>query len=119
MPKTYYVLETRGNSQVRHELIIPEYDEKGWYITIGSMNAFGSGKLKNATKEQRDTYRDSCGWDHKNGVLYSIKNSKDDAWFCESCQRAGIPVPPIVMTHKSIWDFYTFIGFDRKRRRYL
>lgn len=29
-----------------------------------------------------------------------------------------IPAPPLII-HKSIWDFYTYIGYDYKKQKYL
>lgn len=114
-----------------HRIVMPARDEKGWYNAVRSASSFRSGKQADVDKALREAARDTCGWDHRRGVLYVLKSGREHEIDMESMlgsmerinaelgkdlreKFAKVPV----IDHASLHDFFRHIRFDRKRRCY-
>lgn len=135
MPTFYYVREipfaTSEPERALHRIAFPSYGEPGWYRQTRSVNAFRSGRQKGVSADARRRHYDGCGWDHEKRTLYSIKSAHDHEVdmkiMLESVEaaspEAGAKIRAMyaavpVIDHASLYDFYDYIGFDRKTRRY-
>lgn len=120
-----------GFDQALHRIVVPSYSDKGWYRAVTSANAFRSGKQKGVPRHLAERHFDTCGWDHAKNILYSLKRSHDfdvemrimiESLEAVDPERGAIlrnrhgAVP--VIEHASLFDFYEYIGFDHKTRRY-
>jgi hypothetical protein len=76
---------------------LPDYDEKDHYRTVGSYNAFFYGKHRNNVTESRQF----TGHAEIEEEQYNFPNQSE-------------PV-----TVGTLYDFFDFIGFDNKTKRYL
>lgn len=135
MPTFYYAREipfkTSEQERALHRISFPEYGEPGWYRLTRSANAFRSGRQKGVSAELKARHFDSCGWDHEKKTLYSLKDGHSYKTemdiMIESAEatnpevgaklRAIYDAIPVI-DHASLYDFYDYIGFDRKTRRY-
>ena len=104
-------------------------DEKR-YTQIVSLEAFRTGKRKNASKADIAANRAACCW--APNKLYSVKLLKE--WEHENAvgqksytalkktfPQVPKPLNPATLPHRdhsSVWEFYKAIGFDYKARRY-
>ena len=135
MPTFYYVREIPNslteNERVLHRIAFPSYGEPGWYRLTRSAGAFRHGQQKGLSAKMRAAHRSTCGWDHEKRTLYSMKSAHehetDMSIMLESAEAAspevGAKLRAIyeaipVIDHASLYDFYDYIGFDRKTRRY-
>jgi hypothetical protein len=119
-----------------HKIPIPDVGEKGFYRIVGSWNAFSTGKRKGATKEERRKRHDGVCWAPTG--LYYTHDAHEEEWLekvrrqlewvdertdlndkqrAETKARVDETKFPTV-EHASLYDFYDYIGFDRKARRY-
>ncbi len=125
----YMVCSQISNYQdkpIIHMIKFPTYFEPKWYTTVISLTYFNSGKRKGASKRDTEIYRDRCCWS-PNG-LYSIKTYSE--WEREQEHLSNfVSNGEYILRdldqrnyeyihHNSLWDFYEFIGFNRKKRRY-
>lgn len=120
-----FVPNDNSKSEIIHKVKIPDFSEKGFYRETTSFNAFCSGKRANATKEDKNCYRDTCPW-APDGLYYNA--GEESEWLKENTRRVnrlkkyGPPyydeVKLKTICHENIYDFYNYIGFDRKRRLY-
>jgi hypothetical protein len=102
-------LDTKTNNRVIHKIKTPEYNEKLWYVTVVSSNAF----FYSLKKRNR-----------KGNILYIGKSFEE--WTYDQEHRAKNPIiadlderllTPI--EHESLWDFYKYIGWDYKKKKYM
>lgn len=121
---------------VIHKIIMPKFNDKDFYRTMVSWNGFSTGKRKGATKEERKTYRDRTCWSPTG--LYYTHDAHEDEWLERIRhrmewikQRTDLDEKQMVqlltafdetkfptVKHASLYDFYDYIGFDRKARKY-
>ena len=108
--------------RIIHKVLLPEVSDKGFYRTIGSLNAFNSGDKKNSTALEKSRHRSACCWGP--GVLYYY--ARENEWEREQERIANDPILADLderqmetIHHGSLWNFYQHIGFDYKRRRYV
>jgi hypothetical protein len=136
MPTFLYAREipTGGSDNERrlHRIAFPEYGEPGWYRLVGSFNAFRTGKQKGVPSDLTKRGFGTCGWDHAKGLLYNLKRQDEHEFDLKTMldsashvnKEVGDKLRKIyadveVIDHASLYDFYDFIGFDRKTRRYV
>lgn len=91
-----------------HRVRMHDYNEKGWYRTITSLNAFCHGMKKRC-------------W----SPLYLYHGRPwDDFKASDDCTRQFMVDNKIALTetplveHNSLWDFYKYIGYDHKKNKY-
>ena len=108
--------------RIIHKVLLPEVSDKGFYRTIGSLNAFNEGDRKNSTALEKERYRSACCWGP--GVLYYYE--REEEWERAQERKANHPILCVLdercmptIHHDSLWSFYQHIGFDYKRRRYV
>jgi hypothetical protein len=101
--------ENKEHKHIRiHEIESPEYHEKGWSRAVNSRTAFFHGFRK-------DEDASPCGW---TTTLYYGQTAEDFDLDGKSSMRSYRDELPR-MRHTSLWDFYKYIGYDYKNRRYL
>lgn len=115
-----YTKSTRGGAQVEYHIVkTPAYKDKGWYRTVGSMNAFRNRTLK---RQVRQVNLPDGGTGYV-GLRLSFR------WSAESFREhefrkaiyantGGRMLDGPEIHHESIWDFYKHIGFDYKKNRF-
>lgn len=106
-----------------HKVKVPDVNDPHFYRQVCSLNAFLAGKRRNATKKQRLTHQASCGY----GPAKSFIGYREDDWKRELESNARfLKIIPKgedytklpVIEHENIFDFQSYIGFNRKTRRY-
>lgn len=124
----------RDTDQIRlHEIAAPIFGEKGWYIFVNQFNAFTSGRRKGCSKEDTRLHRTSCTWGERS--LYLLKFEDEYLEELRIFKEAGLNEKEVLemyvdagdasriedvprLQHKSLKDFFNYIGFDTKSRRY-
>lgn len=113
-----------------HRICVPDIREKGFYVEALKRDGFCNGKRRNATEWEKQVFRDGCTWAPW-GMYYTLTFNEDD-WArknSESLESLSRVLPPEIVSwhdeskfpvvdHPCIDDFFRFVGFDRKRRRY-
>ena len=121
--------------QVIHKIRMPDFKDKGFYRDITSWNAFCSGSRRGLTKEDKKSKKVGCCWS-PDGLYYTHEHVEQE-WlkaverrFKWAVERFGESKKeelekelderkfPVV-EHNSIWDFYKYIEFDHKARKYI
>lgn len=104
-------------NEVIHKIKFPSNWEPKRYISLISLSAFNHGRKKNATKEQRAKYMDSCCYSPQG--LYYCKLTEEQ-WLKENevVKHLYDETTLAVVEHESLWDFYKYIGFNHKKRKY-
>lgn len=88
-----------------HLVPIPEFKEKDFYRIGVSFDAFfHSTRERNKSDKYFFYHRYTEDWE-KDDLLYKMIEESENN------------LPRI--EHKSLWDFYDYIGYDRKRKKYL
>lgn len=141
MPRMYTAraipITGSGDDIALHRFPLPSYGEPGWYRQITSVSHFRSGTQKGyIPKHLKGRGYDSCGWNHRANILYSVKPEdeqfREQQIMLDSLEhalgekaperlaefKAKIAAVPVI-EHASIFDFYDYIGFDRRKRRYI
>ena len=120
------------HEDVQHIVHLPNYNESGWYRLITSIGAFSNGNLKSGvSKKMKSVHRDTCVWNHLKKVVYIVKTEEEynndirQNIISMNIAKSGLgdEYKDIVdrgkfVEHSSLYDFYDYIGFDRKRRCY-
>lgn len=121
---------------VIHKIKMPNYNEKGFYRETESWNSFSTGKRKGLTKDDRMSGKTTCCWSPIG--LYYTHDCHEDEWLRKNenrlnyyRKRTDISAQKIeellelnderkfpTIEHASLYDFYDYIGFDRKTRKY-
>jgi hypothetical protein len=112
-----FVVEHRdGDEAVVHLIKMPGHSDKGWYTSLGTINAF----------RQREQVRGSefirkHGYGAKNPRYFRMYFPDDLLGEEEIFGAMGIPLHAHLPTaiHESPYAFYAAIGFDYKKNRYL
>lgn len=137
MPQTWYVhkFPDRGSDLLFpdtgwYRLIMPEYGEKGFYQQSVSFSAFFHTWNKRLSRAI-----DRYGmWDLRinkykpnhmpDGHLLMVRPDNEYEMETEISLRCGADVEKVAESHrvkmefKGIWEFYKFIGFNHKTRKY-
>lgn len=113
-----------------HKIAFPNYGEPGWYRQMISLSNFQTGKQAGKVA-QRGIGMGTCPWNHTAGILYSLKTEKDHERdmrimldsATEASPEVGAKLRAMfaavpVIEHAGLYEFYDYIGFDRKARRY-
>jgi hypothetical protein len=125
-----FIPKDAQSQRVIHKIAMPEYGDKGFYRTIESWNGFMTGRRKDATKEEKQKHLDGCT--RAPTGLYYVHDHTEEEWLAHNSRTmesiARITKKDIsevddetklpVVNHKSLYDFYDYIGFDRKTRKY-
>lgn len=142
MPTTYYFEEIPNNVPNRrrtiHKVMVPGVSEKGFYRDVGALNAFTSGRRAGSSAIDVKAHHDRCN--RAPTALYTLRTVEDWPMDFDAISRiskqASVPGLPTIVAetygadyqspfdiptvdHASITAFLTYIGFDRKRRRYV
>ena len=107
-PSTEFVMERRRffvateiNLDDSKHLCYHEFEASD-YRSIVSLNAFGFGVKK---------------YNRSKTKLFHCKRKQE--WIEDTSFWNGNKRLPLVIIHPSIWDFYTFIGYDYKKKKYV
>lgn len=102
----------------------PDVYEKGFYREVGSLNCFFHGGRTRKNKDHRThTYNNWTNkrfftlkdeWEHQNAI--------DIAAMFKEKHGVNLAVPPPIdqmRVFENLYEFYDFIGYDYKAKRYL
>lgn len=128
-----FIPKDDSQKRVIHKIAAPDLLEKGFYRQSVSFDAFRSGKRADATKRDKECYRDTCCWSPIG--LYSGTDFIESEWlrsnemrmkslrkfkdFTEKDIEEFDETKWPVVHHKDVFAFYEYIGFDRKKRTYI
>lgn len=109
-----------GKNTAIHFINCPSYNEPGFYRQTTSRNAFRRRmsdlltKIMDARNKNYNTTK-SMRW-------ISIHNMNSFEWNinCMVNTNIGHPYEGLpILKHKSMWDFYTAIGYDYKKKKFI
>jgi hypothetical protein len=116
-----------NSKRIIHVVKLPSFGEPGFYQQTVSLTYFREGKRAGATKRQQILYTDTCCWKQDGTLFFCIPKEQweaEDQREVASFKRQGVTdwiseltLPRI--EHETIYAFYEYIGFDRKRRKYI
>jgi hypothetical protein len=105
-----------GDESVVHLIRMPGSSDKGWYTSLGTINAFRRREQVRGSEFIR-----KHGYSARNPRYFRMFFPSDLAGEEAIFGAAGIPrhaqLP--TATHESPYAFYAAIGFDYKKNRYL
>jgi hypothetical protein len=114
----YAIRETRknGNGNMAYSLLMPSFNEPGFYRQTVSLNAFFNGTKKRNWKD----------WE-TNGTLYTcvtwaefLMDQETWASFCaEKHLDIAFHWPYCNTEFNGIWNFYKYIGYDYKTKKWI
>ncbi|MHD0644780.1 hypothetical protein ACYPKM_04045 [Pseudomonas aeruginosa] len=117
------VLWVDGKMVEAHEFPIPRVGEKGFYRTTVSYDAFRN-------RERRRLYEahKSGSWFAKGKLcIVDLKSDVEERFnllresigkFESNANKKFAELELPLTTHKNLWDFYSYIGYDYKSQKY-
>lgn len=102
MGRKFLVIETffGERKQNHYYLMLPKVRDKGFYRSVMSFNAFF-----NSTRRPKANVTEVRQFTADNHIDIQMEFNKNVDW-------------DNLQTFESIWDFYKFIGYDYKTRKY-
>ena len=109
--KNIYIAITDNNQKAKswlhktlHAVKIPDVGDQGFYREITSLNAFDSNTGRNLYNRKSTLAVNMVREDEfDESSLFSQHMKESYTWYA----------------HESIWEFYEFINYDRKKRKIL
>lgn len=90
--------------RIYHQFIIPPYSSSKSYRAIISSNSFFHGSKKYNCK--------------KDGTIFKKMDIESDGVY-QANDRNNIWIGPyLIFQHETIWDFYNFIGWNWKKKKW-
>lgn len=110
-------IERRFNKSVaEHHIKIPRATEPGFYRAVVSMGAFQHRELTRVFGEKVRTRRQEVPF------YYALQRRQEvELRYASHVHRYGKTLKEIlpIIEHESIWDFYKYIGYDYKKKRFV
>jgi len=106
--KCYITVNNLGEYLGIHEVEYPSGGEPGAYVQQKSISAFNERELKRAYP---DKVPDGMNW----GQYADTQKFCTVDWYL----HMGHTQSDVVMAHKSIWEFYEYIGYNYKTKKYI
>lgn len=106
----------------KHIIRMPAYGDKGWYKSVVSVDAFRS-------REAQRLYDHHSAGNRVFGLLSNVFRLEEWEHDTEITSKSMKEVCDIdyvhpynlvpVVEHKNLFDFYTHVGYDYKKKRYI
>lgn len=111
-------IDTSGTALgIYHRIQIPAMNDRGWYRFATSLNGFfhSSGKKRCNRRHAMNGKLPIIG------TLYTYKHEDDHLAEIAIMIKHGASFPNGIsyIDHANLWDFYKFIDFDYKKRKYF
>lgn len=114
----------RPNNPHKHIILnMPNYYDKGWYIQVGSFSAFFHSYKPHLIRNQdQDLLYHATRYEERKGSHEHFRGFYDAkpklVKIKEFYDKPFEDTLDVIATVDSIWEFYDFINFDYKAKRY-